>query len=1000
MMMNRAGRWGLVATLLVGLGVCPARAALSLGEATLLIEEAGRVERPAISPDGGRVAVVIERGGVENLWVVALDGGAPVQLTRETRANVQIGGARWSPDGAYLVYTSNKGESGSFDLWIISADGQHDEPLTTEPSLDWMPAWSPDGRRIAFVSDREGGDALWVIGVDGANLRRVAELAYEPAWSPDGRTIAAYHIEGGEDGVFLFDVDGGSPPRLALAQGRMPSFSEDGRYIVAVRSDATGDRLWVADLQSDRDTPLSGAIEGVAWPSWGPRGPRLAYERVVGGRKQVYVAAVIESRPLAALTEPAAGSSVRGAVRVRGTAALEGGQVASWRLEAGQGASPSSWTQVAEGTGAVSGELARWDTAGLEGLYTLRLTVVSEAGETTVTTLPVTVYGQYGVRWDRHDVPPTMIAGKAYEVTFAVTNTGTMTWRNDGQFPVEGGYRWVDAAGLVVATDGRGARFEQAVGAEETAVLRATVEAPAKAGQYTLHYDLRLGGQVWFGEQGAQALEVAVNVVVEYGAEYEAPSPPSVMVPGQIYTVELQATNRGAAVWPGGPGKEAMVVVARWRDLAGGLVDAPPLPTPLPNDVAPGQSVKVAARVQAPAVGGRYRLVFDLQDGVGLLSERTGEEAPGVDITVSAPYAVSFLEHNTPGRMFPGEILTVNLQCRNTGSVRWRATGPTAVLLSYRWRDRSGAVKQADSIATELPYDVLPGMNAALTARVQTPGEPGEYTLVWDLRQAGGRWFEELGNVPLTVPVMVGARTHSVKWEQLSHPVEMVVGALYTVELRLVNTGAMTWAAEGPDAVRLGYHWVRADGEELSRAPIFTSLSRPINQGEEERIAARVQAPDRPGDYLLRWDLYQGGYDFFSRRGAETLDLPIKVQVVYGARYVSHDTPGRLVAGTRYAVNLRVANTGTVPWESKGNVPVALSYRWYSATGDEVVVPTRTPATLARTVRPGESIEITAYLDAPTQPGRYDLEWDLLFAGALWFSDKGVEPLRVSVTVE
>ncbi|MBI2299035.1 MAG: PD40 domain-containing protein [Armatimonadetes bacterium] len=970
----------------------PASGALVLGEPRLLLDQPGRVERPAI------------RGGVENLFALDLSGGEPVALTAETRPEVQFAGVRWSPNGDFLVYTSNKGTSGSFDLWVISADGKHDEPLTTEPSLDWMPAWSPDGQHIAFVSDRQNGDALWLIGVDGSGLRKLAELAYEPALSPDGQLLAAHHIAGGNDGIYLFDLSGDRAPRLVLDQGRMPTWSDDGRYLIAVRNEPAGDRLWVADLQSDTTSALGPTLDGLSWPSWGAEGPQLAYERRLEGRKQIYVVPVIESRPVAVVQEPLSGTAVRGNVVVRATIGAEGSRVATWRLEAGSGVSPAGWSLVAEGTGNVDGELARWHTGGLEGLYTLRLTAVTDTGDTTVSAVTVTIFGQYGVRWEANDIPATMIAGRAYPVELRLTNTGTMTWRNDGQFPVEGNYQWVDENGRVVVPEGRASRFDAAVGAEEKAVLKGVVVAPPSPGNYTLRYDLRQAQQVWFGEQGAQPLEVPVTVVVEYGAGIDAPAVPSVMVPGQIYTVEVRLANLGASVWPGLDGAAAkpgtMSVTYLWRNADGGVVDLEPLATPLPGAVAAGGTAVLNARVQAPSVAGRYRLSIDLRDGQGLLRGRTGAILPGIDVVVSAPYAVEFGEHNTPGRMFPGDILRVNLQCRNTGSVKWRAESATPVTLGYQWLNREGKAVPGGDLSTSLPYDVLPGMTAAVTARVQTPGEPGEYTLVWDLMQPGGRRFEELGSQPLRVPVMVGSRTHSVTWQQIHHPVEMVVGSLYTVELRLTNNGAMTWQPEGPDGVRLGYHWVKPDGEELTRAPLFTPLEKPVNQGENVRVAARVQAPDRPGDYMLRWDLYQGGYDYFSQRGAATLDIPVKVQVIYGAQYVSHDTPVRLVAGTRYAVNLRLRNLGTVPWESHGTVPVVLSYRWYGATGEEVPQPKPTRTDLPRTVQPGASADVLAYLDAPQQPGRYDLEWDLLFAGAFWFSEKGVQPLRVSVVVE
>ncbi len=976
-------------------------AAVELGQVRPLQNEGARTEKPAISPDGTKIAFVSDRGGAENIWVQALDGGPATQLTREKRPEVQCSTPRWSPKGDALVYSSNKGTTGGFDLWVVSADGQRDEPLTNDPGLDWMPAWSPNGKLIAFVSDRQGGDALWVINADGSQPRKIADLAYEPTWSPDSTRLAAYHIRAEGEGVYLFGLESTEAPRLVLPGGRQPNWSPDGRYLLAVKNLAGGGQLWLVDLQKDSDRSLGPIGDGIGWPTWGPN--LIAYEARVGGAKQVMVATLTEGQPVVAILEPQPGGTVRGLVQIKARLGAEGGKPATWRLEAGQGASPKSWTLVAEGNGIVDGPLASWQTAGLEGLWTLRLTTVSDNGETTVSAVPVTVLGHYGVAWEKNDLPKAMHTNALTEVALSVRNTGLMTWRNDGPFAVYASYQWVDATGRVVVAEGLRTDLPKDVAAGETVALKARVVAPPTGGPYVLRFDLRQGGQLWFAEQGAQPLEAPINVTVPYAFKIEPLAPPTVMVPGQIYSLEVRLQNTGALTWHGQASaatadSDAVFVTCRWRNVEGGLVDAPTILTSLPGSVAPGESATLTARVQAPSVNGRYRLTFDLRDGKGLFSERMPSEPTAVTVTVASPYAVEFVGHNTPGRMFPSDLQAVSLQARNTGSARWRIDGPQPVRITYRWLDRRGRPISNTPLETELPYEVAPGNSASMTARLQAPGEPGEYTLVWDLVQTGGRRFSELGNLPLQVPVMVGAPTHSVKWEQIQHPIEMVVGALYTVELRLTNTGAMTWPAN--DGVRLGYKWIRANGEELAKPPIFTPVGQTVDPGQNVRIVARVQAPERAGRYMLRWDLFQQGQNFFSDKGSPTLDVPVAVDVIYGAQYLSHDTPNRLVPKQRYRVNLRIRNAGTIPWEAGGAVPVVLSYRWFSATGDEVTKGQAVRTPITRTVQPGDSIDIAAFIEAPATPGRYDLEWDLLFAGTVWFSEKGVTPLRVPVTVE
>jgi len=228
----------------------------------------------------------------------------------------------------------------------------------------------------------------------------------------------------------------------------------------------------------------------------------------------------------------------------------------------------------------------------------------------------------------------------------------------------------------------------------------------------------------------------------------------------------------------------------------------------------------------------------------------------------------------------------------------------------------------------------------------------------------------------------------------------MIVGQAYTVEMTLRNTGAMTWAAEGPEAVRLGYHWFNERGEELTlAAPVFTELGHSVDQGDKIVVTARVLAPSEPGQYTLKWDLRQGERGWFSELGGATLNVPVEVEIMYGAEYLSHDTPPEMVAGQRYRVNVRVKNTGTIPWEAGGPIPITLSYRWLDEGGTVAEVE-RLKARLPHDVPPGETVDIPAFVRAPSQPGKYSLEWDLYLGEAFWFSEKGVPPLRVRVTVK
>src|SRR6266536_465935 len=160
-MISMPGRRGLVRSLRVGmLGLLIFTAARTGfgAEPKRPLEfddllRAQRLDDPEISPDGKSVAYVVTRADkAENktdsdIWLVPLAGGQPRQLTASPKQDRH---PRWSPDGKWIVFESNRG--GAFQLYLIAADGGEARQLTTIATEATQPVWSPDGRSIAFVS--------------------------------------------------------------------------------------------------------------------------------------------------------------------------------------------------------------------------------------------------------------------------------------------------------------------------------------------------------------------------------------------------------------------------------------------------------------------------------------------------------------------------------------------------------------------------------------------------------------------------------------------------------------------------------------------------------------------------------------------------------------------------------------------------------------------------------------------------------------------------------
>ena len=117
---------------------------------------------------------------------------------------------------ARIVFSSKR--DGNSEIYVMDANGESQIRLTRHPLDDWQPVWSPDGTRIAFVSNRNGGNVqIYIMDSDGKNPTRLTDGVWdrEPAWSPDGRKIAfSGYPEELNFEIYVMDADGENQKRL------------------------------------------------------------------------------------------------------------------------------------------------------------------------------------------------------------------------------------------------------------------------------------------------------------------------------------------------------------------------------------------------------------------------------------------------------------------------------------------------------------------------------------------------------------------------------------------------------------------------------------------------------------------------------------------------------------------------------------------------------------------------------------------------------------------
>ena len=183
------------------------------------------------------------------------------------------------------------------DIYVTNVDGSQERNLTDTPGFDGMPAWSPDGKRVAFASDREGSWEIYAMKADGEHQRRLTNTPEDegvPAWSPDGEKIAYVVDPLADPAIHVMDTDGSGQKRLV--DGNWPTWAPDGERI-AYTTYSNGERLAVMNADGSKQRSLGGSLvrslTGTAdayEAAWSPKGKRIAFVSSRGpNNEEVYL---------------------------------------------------------------------------------------------------------------------------------------------------------------------------------------------------------------------------------------------------------------------------------------------------------------------------------------------------------------------------------------------------------------------------------------------------------------------------------------------------------------------------------------------------------------------------------------------------------------------------------------------------------------------------------------------------------------------------------------
>ncbi len=172
------------------------------GNEMLLIKHYQNSSPPTWSPGGTKIAWV----DVQTVYIFDVITGEEKKIFPLGANTLGYRDPAWSPDGREIAFASL--HDNQRDIYVTNIEGDQVRRLTNHPFEDHAPAWSPDGRRIAFYSNRGNLAGIFVVDADGANLKRLTVGSHDyPTWSPDGTRIAVWMI-GAPPGIGIMKANG------------------------------------------------------------------------------------------------------------------------------------------------------------------------------------------------------------------------------------------------------------------------------------------------------------------------------------------------------------------------------------------------------------------------------------------------------------------------------------------------------------------------------------------------------------------------------------------------------------------------------------------------------------------------------------------------------------------------------------------------------------------------------------------------------------------------
>jgi TolB protein len=236
-----------------------------------------------------KIAFVQGNGKVKEIYMVDFDGSNPTQLTHDQTLDLS---PAWSPDGRELAYVSYK--QGNAKIYVLNLGSGSSRLLCGYPGINIAPDWRPGGHDLAVTLSKAGNPDLYLVSSSGEILRRLAQswaIDVSPSWAPDGNRLAYVSDETGGPQVYVLDAASGQKHRITYSgnYNTSPAWSPKGDWIAYSSLTGGHHNIFITRPDGSDTRQLTHGEGNNEAPTWSPDGRMLAFSSTRQGGSAIWV---------------------------------------------------------------------------------------------------------------------------------------------------------------------------------------------------------------------------------------------------------------------------------------------------------------------------------------------------------------------------------------------------------------------------------------------------------------------------------------------------------------------------------------------------------------------------------------------------------------------------------------------------------------------------------------------------------------------------------------